>query len=139
MATVNYTVTASQGDTWSGSFTVTNTSNAVNTELPTAANSPNQNFTPSQFANLGTYVTWRSVDISGQTPGPPNFLDVYPTTGYSFDIWSADLITAINANNTWSFLIGKTYNLDATKNTLIYNYNQGDAVYFARGGTISFS
>lgn len=138
MALVSYQVSGGfAGAGWSGSFTVTNLANPIKTELPTSISSPNVTFTPTQFALFGDYVTWRSVDISGQPPGPPNFLNIYPRNGYSFDIWSPTLISAINANATWQSLNGGTFIL-MQKNTVIYNYDIPDAPHYSFSGEIQF-
>ena len=139
MATVNYTITGSSAENWSGSFTVSNAANPIKTQLPTSSNSAKRNFNVQQFATFNEYITWRSVNISAQPSGPPDFLDIYPRTGYSFDIWSPTLITDVNANRTWSYLNGKSYNLNVNKNTLIYDYANMNAVYYARGGSIAFT
>lgn len=144
MAIVNYTINTSTGDDWAGTFVVTTTTNSVQTELPTSITSTAQNFTPAQFAGYGgsgtEYVTWRSVDISGQVSGPPNYLNVYPTTGYSLDIWSGSFYTAVVTNSsTWDNLNGQTYNLSTTKNTLLYDYTNLRVIYYGVGGTISFT
>lgn len=139
MALVSYQITNGiAGDAWSGSFTVTNPANPIKTELPTSISSPNVTFTPTQFALFGDYVTWRSVDISGQPPGPPNFLNIYPRTGYSFDIWSPTLVTSINANATWQSLNLGIFSL-IVKNTVIYNYDIPDALHYTVAGILEFT
>ena len=152
MATISYTINPSEGGSWGGTFTVDSTTNKVKDSNPTqfTINSPSLTFTPTstyhQFAEYPSsdanskYVTWRSVDISGQPPGAPNYLNVYPTTGYSFDIWSGDLYDAIVTSGggvTWDLL--GTYNLSTTKTTLIYDYASRTAIKWGRGGTITFS
>lgn len=144
MATINYTINTSTGNDWSGTMVVTTTTSQVQNELPTSITSPDLNFTPAQFAALGPvgeeYVTWRSVDISGQPSSPPNYANIYPTTGISLDVWSPDLYTAIVTNsNTWDNLNGQTFNLSTTKNTLLYDYSNIRVVYYGSGGTISFA
>lgn len=144
MATVNYTINTSTGDDWAGTFELAATTGTVESTLPTSITSTAQNFTPAQFAGYGgsgtEYVTWRSVDISGQAGGAPNYANVYPTTGISLDIWSADLYTAIVTNSTtWDNLNGQTYNLSSTKNTLLYDYSNLRVIYYGIGGTISFN
>jgi len=139
MATVTYNIVANEGNSWIGSFIVATPSNTIATQLPTSANSPLLNFNVAQFASFDEYCTWRSVNISSQPSGPPNFLNIYPTSGYSIDIWCPSLITDINSNRSWNFLNGKSYSLNPNKNTLIYNYDITNAVYYARGGNISFT
>lgn len=138
MATVSYALISPNGGDWSGSFTVTTPSNPIATELPTSSNSPLLNFNIAQFAVFNEYATWRSVDISSQPSGPPNYLNIYPTSGYSIDIWCPQLITDINANRTWNYLNGKMYVINQNKNTLIYDYNNSRAVYNVISGMISF-
>lgn len=159
MALIYYNIDPSEGGSWGGTFTVDSTANKVKDSngKPTefTITSPSLTFTPAstyhQFAGYTSsdanskYVTWRSVDISGQPAGAPNYLNVYPTTGYSFDIWSGDLYDAITSGEgaTWSFLEnhpnGRTYDLSTTKTTLIYDYANRTAIKWGRGGTITFS
>ena len=141
----------SNNNLFSAQFIVTTPDNSVKTELPTNF-STTPSFAPAQFAMFNStdsnskYVTWRSVDISGQPAGAPNYLNVYPTTGLSLDIWSGDLYDAIVTSGggvTWSFLDndpeGRIYNLSTTKTTLIYDYANRTAIKWGRGGTITFS
>jgi hypothetical protein len=140
MATVSFSITnTDEGSNWSGSFTVTTPSSPIATQIPTSVNSTLLNFNVAQFASFNEYATWRSVNISSQPSGPPSFLNIYPTTGYSIDIWCPSLIIDIGANRSWNFLNGKTYSLNPNKNTLIYNYNNTTAVYYAKNGQITFS
>lgn len=138
MAIIQYTISPDDGNTWSGTFEINNLSGQINTEIPVQITSPNGNFVPQQVANFGDYITWRSVDISGNPPGPPDFLDIYPRDGYSIDIWSQQLIADANANRNWNFLIGKSYVLNANKNTLIYSYNPPYPLHYGAGGLINF-
>lgn len=139
MATVSYTISGAVNDNWSGTFVVNNASNPIATEVPSNLTSPGFNFNPQEVAAYDLYVTWRSVNISGQPEGPPNFFNIYPTSGYSFDIWCPQLVTDVKANRTWNFLNGKTYALNANKNTLIYNYNVPCHVLYGIGGNIQFT
>jgi len=140
MATVSFSIiNPDEGSSWSGSFTVTSPSNAISIENPTSVNSTLLNFNVAQFAYFDEYATWRSINISSQPSGPPSFLNIYPTSGYSLDIWCPSLITNIVSGRSWNFLNGKTYNLNPSKNTLIYNYTNTNAVYWAKNGTITFT
>jgi len=140
MATVSFSiVNPNEGSSWSGSFTVTNPTGSISYTRPVSASVSSTNFIVNQFDIFDEYVTWRSVDISGQTPGPPNFLNVYPTSGYSIDIWSPSLIIDIVTNRNWNYLNGRSYPLNPDKNTLIYNYDSVNPIYYSRGGNISFT
>jgi len=141
MATVNYRINTTNGDVWTGSFAVTTENNSIRSELPTnLVSSLGSNFAPAQFSDYASnYITWRSVDISGQASGPPNFLNIYPTTGYSLDIWSSELRTFVDAGGTWAGLNGNDYVLLTAKNTVHYDYATPVAEAFGSGGTISFT
>jgi len=79
-------------------------------------------------ADLGhNYVTWRTQNIATQ----------FPTTGQSIDIWSSTLYTAINGGAQWDELT--SYSLNATKHSLVYDYDAPYAPYYSRGGTIQFT
>ena len=137
MATVNYSVSTASGLSWTGTFEVTNFTDIVSSTVPSSftANAGEVTFTPAQVVTYGSpsndsYVTWRSVSIGGQ----------YPTTGWSFDVWSLSLSNAINGGATWSNLQStSTYNLNSNKNTLVYNYSGPYAPFYGSGGTITFS
>lgn len=139
MATVAYNIVATEGDNWNGSFSVTNLSGSIALTRPISASASSVGFIVNQFVCFDEYATWRSVDISGQPSGPPNFLDTFPTTGYSVDIWCPSLITDIKSGVSWNFLKGKTYSLSENKNTLIYDYDTVNCVSYAKGGTITFT
>ena len=142
MATVSYTVTAGTngpGISWTGAFLVDTPANQVSAELPTSiTNSEGAAFTPAQFESYGNsgieYVTWRSIDISGQTPGPPAYANIYPQGGQSFDIWSTSLYNYIAGAGTWNGLDGQEYALSGTKNTVLYDYGIPYAVAYCTGG-----
>lgn len=141
---VEFSVSYSEGQNWTGTFSVDSLSGQISSELPLSLITPNVEFSPLDFGHQSngttTYVTWRSVNISGNTPGPPLYLNIYPQSGYSFDIWSHDLYTDIEVNLiTWNDIKGNTYNLNASKNTLIYHYDGLRPIYFGTGGTISFT
>lgn len=142
MATVNWSITGSTSPisaTVSGTFEVTTTGNAVNSEVPTSATISSSkpgvdSFTPSEvqtYTGSGfSYVTWRNT-----TPG-----NQYPNSGLSFDIWSLALVTDINANQTWDNIISTgSFSLESTKNTVFYDYDLPDATWYGSGGTITFS
>jgi len=141
MATVNYTITTNVGETWSGTFVGVTLANPVkdpgNLATSVTADSGSFSFSPYEFELYPAgpdenYVTWRD----SATPGGSQ----YPTTGYSFDIWSDDLFAAIDASSTWNDLITTgTYDLTSSKHTLIYNYNVPYAVHAGDGGTIVFT
>jgi hypothetical protein len=139
MATVAYNIIATEGDNWNGSFSITNLSGTIALTRPISASVSPISFIVNQFAQFDEYITWRSVDISAEISGPPNFLDTFPTTGYSIDIWCPSLISDINSDKSWNFLDGKSYSLNPNKNTLIYDYDTMNAVYYAKGGTLTFS
>lgn len=139
MATVNYTISTSTGQTWSGTFDGVTLGNPVNDpgNLPTSitANSGAITFYPDNFQLYpadpdANYVTWRTYNGASQ----------YPDTGTSLDIWSDSLYSNIDGSNTWADLIATgTYNLSPSKNTLIYDYDTPYAPYWGSGGTITFS
>jgi len=144
MADVQFSVNYSSGGNWSGTFSVEDLNTQITSTLPLSLTSDNITFSPLDFGHQSTgttsYVTWRSVNISGNTPGPPSYLNIYPTTGYSFDIWSHDLYVDIESNSiTWNTIKGNTYNLNNSKNTLVYDYDGLRPIYFGTGGTIVFS
>lgn len=143
MATVNYSITNSVKDSWNGYFTVNSLSSTVsdfNAISAIGAGAALFSFTPVQFemypdnpgSNVGrTYVTWRSVAFPGQQ---------FPSVGYSFDIWSEGLYTAINSGATWSNLISTgTYNLSNNKWTVVYNYDPPYPLFHGLNGTITFT
>lgn len=143
-STINYTINTTNGFDWTGSFAIADNSLTISASLPTdLTSSLGSNFVPAQFAAYGgsgtEYITWRSVDISGLSSGPPAFLNIYPSSGYSLDIWSADLWTYVTGGGTWTGLNGASYNLSTTKNTIHYDYASPNAEAFGSGGTISFT
>ena len=143
MATVNYSISNSVRDSWNGYFTVSSLSSTVsdfNAISAIGAGAALFSFTPVQFemypdnpgSNVGrTYVTWRSISF-------PN--SQFPSSGYSFDIWSESLYTAINAGQTWNNLISTgTFNLSNNKWTVVYNYDPPYALFHGLNGTITFT
>lgn len=146
MATVNINFRDNSNNSlFSAQFTVTNPINQVKIELPTNFLA-STSFTPAQFQWFystdpnSRYVTWRSVNIFNQPAGPPNYLNVYPTTGLSLDIWSSAFYNAIAQNNyDWNDLNGQTYSLSPTKSTVFYNYSTRTAIHHQKGGNITFS
>jgi hypothetical protein len=144
MANVLFSINYNNGLDWTGTFSVSDLGNPISSALPLDIISTDVTFSPLDFGyqSNGTvsYVTWRSVNISGNTPGPPSYLNIYPTTGYSFDIWSHDLYLDIQVNLiTWNDILENTYSLNPSKNTLVYDYDQLRPIYFGNGGTITFS
>ena len=139
MATITYNIVASEGDSWTGSFSVINLSGTIALTRPISTSAPPVSFIVNQFVCFDEYATWRSVDISAEVSGPPNFLNTFPTTGYSIDIWCPPLISDIKSNVSWDFLDGKTYSLSPNKNTLIYDYDNVHCMCYAKGGTIEFT
>jgi hypothetical protein len=139
MAILQYTITPNDNPVWSGTFVINTLTGLIKNELPTQITSPNFNFVPAQVAVFGDYITWRSVDISANPPGPPDFLNIYPRDGYSVDIWCPQLIADANANRNWNFLVNKTYSLTLNKNTLTYSYNPPYPGNYGSGGLISFA
>jgi len=138
MAIVNYTVTGTSKDSWSGSITVASYSNQVTSDIPsfiTIVSPLSFSFSPVQLQSYPSpsdsayYVTWRNNSFPTQ----------YPNTGYSFDVWSKPLYDAIVGGATWSTLVGSTYTLNSNKHTLIYNYDAPGAVVWGNGGSITFS
>jgi hypothetical protein len=137
MATVNYSISTVSGLSWTGTFEVANFTDIVSSTVPSSftANSGAVSFTPAQVVSYTSptndaYVTWRSSSIGGQ----------YPTTGWSFDIWSLNLYNAIASSATWTTLkTTATYTLNSNKNTLVYNYDDFYAPFYGSGGTITFT
>lgn len=145
MATVNINFRDNSNNSlFFAQFTVTTPTNQIKTELPTNF-AASTSFDPAQFEMFNStdsnskYVTWRSVDISDQLAGAPNYLNVYPTTGLSLDIWSSAFYSAIDSNTTWNGLNGQTYSLSPTKSTVFYNYNTRTAIHHQKGGNITFT
>lgn len=143
MATVNWSIGGSTSDvsaSVSGTFEVTTTTNAVNTEIPTSitisSSKPGvSNFTPTNIQlyddgiGNGQYTTWRDTN-----PGQ------FPSSGVSFDVWSPTLSSAISGGDTWANLITTgTFSLESLKWTVFYNYDAPDATWYGKGGTITFS
>jgi hypothetical protein len=130
MATVNYSVVpSSTGAPWSGTFVVSSFSNIVKNDLPTVTAPNGFSFSTASFGEFGPYVTWRTY-TGGQ----------FPNAGYSFDIWSINLVLAIRSNATWTTLkTTSTYSLTSDKHVLIYNYDVPTAPFFGLGGTITFT
>ena len=76
------------------------------------------------------YVTFRSTRPAAQ----------HPTTGFSLDLWSSSLYTAIITNsNTWTNLNGTTHDLSTDKYSLVYNYASLYAPIFSKGGTLTIT
>lgn len=148
MATINYSISCPEVDSWTGYFEVTSTSGALVDDITSnnisavGAGTELFSFTPVQFetypdnpgTNVGrTYVTWRSVAHPGSQ---------FPSTGYSFDIWSESLYTAINSGATWADLVSTgTYDLSDNKWTVVYSYDEPYALFHGKGvgATITFS
>lgn len=142
MATINWTITGSTSDissSVSGTFEVTATSNAVFSEIPTAITISSlkpgvSSFVPTNIQLYdsditGQYTTWRNTNI-GQ----------FPSSGISFDVWSPSLSSAIFSADTWDELvITGTFSLESLKWTVFYNYDAPDAIWYGKGGTITFS
>ncbi len=81
------------------------------------------------------YVTFRSIIPAGGPPAPQ-----HPTTGFSLDLWSSSLYTAIITNsNTWTDLNGTTHNLSSDKYSLVYSYTSSYPPIFSKGGTLTIS
>lgn len=144
MADVQFSINYVSGENWSGTFSVSDLDTQINSTLPSSFSTDNISFSPLDFGYQSnasiSYVSWRSVNISGNTPGPPLYLNIYPQSGYSFDVWSHDLYTDIESNLiTWNNIKGNTYNLNSSKITLVYNYDGLTPIYHGTGGTIVFS
>ena len=86
------------------------------------------------------YVTWRSTSPAGQ----------HPTSGLSMDIWNQTFYENImnyntNTGMTWTEMVtgngsgGATYSLNASKWSLIYDYDNLNAPIFSKGGTLTVS
>ncbi len=128
-----------------GSFVINDINAKVISELPIGINFPTLNiqFTPLDFyydrSGIYSYCSWRSVNISGNTPGPPDYPNIYPKYGYSFDIWSISLYDFIvTYDYTWAeiymdpFLIVdyRSYSVLENKNTIIYDYDNLEPIYY---------
>jgi hypothetical protein len=171
MAYIKFTVSSSTGG-WIGLIDVgggeAGLSNAVSiTALDGTTNIRAFNSYPGDSAAVSTtpLFTFGSLrNYSGTGAGGPNYFTVsqsnvlsnaqYPTTGYSLDIWSDALTTAIAgvpANGippaTWfsltNFQVSSQANgvfaLSDTKTSLIYDYSRRYAPYWVKEGTITFS
>jgi hypothetical protein len=164
MAYIKFTVSSSTGG-WIGLINVgggeAGLSNAVsNTALDGTTNIRSYISYPGDLTALNTPVlfTFGSLrNYSDTGAGGPNYFTVsqsnvlsnaqYPTTGYSLDIWSDALTTAIARGSTWlsltNFQVSSGANglfaLSDTKTSLIYDYSRRYAPYWVKEGTITFS
>jgi hypothetical protein len=136
MATITYSIVASAGNSWNGSFIVTNltdlplsTTYSTVTAGPFTISDTGLNF--KQYAGDVDYITWR--DYAGALQ--------YPNSGTSLDIWCDPLYNDIVGNTlTWQNIIDSgAYTLSPNKNTLYYDYGVPYAPYWCRGGTIAFT
>jgi hypothetical protein len=144
MADVQFSVNYNTGINWSGTFSISDLNTQVTSILPLGLVTPSVQFSPLDlgYQNNGTtsYMSWRSTNISENPSGPPLYLNIYPQSGYSFDVWSHDLYTDIEINLiTWNDIKGNTYSLNNSKNTLVYDYDKLKPIHFGMGGTISFT
>jgi hypothetical protein len=142
MPTINWSISGSTSDvssSVSGTFVVTTTSNSVNTEIPTSitisSSKPGvSSFVPTNVQTYGgvgsnEYVTWRNTN-TGQ----------FPSSGISFDIWAASLASLVDLGDPWTTVLSTgTFSLETLKYTVFYNYNSPDAIWYGRGGSITFS
>ena len=86
------------------------------------------------------YATWRS---SGALTGL-NY-DQYPTQGFSFDVWggsprpgtTGNLLDKFNYN--WGSGVAGSYDLDANKWSMIYDYTNQYPLAFSRGGILTIT
>ena len=136
MATITYSIVASSGNNWNGTFIVPSTG-----DLPVGATYstvtagpftiPDSGLNFKQYSGDVDYVTWR--DYNGALQ--------YPNTGTSLDIWSDTLYNDIVGNTlTWQNIIDSgAYTLSPNKTTLFYDYTVPYAPYWCRGGTIAFT
>jgi len=138
MATINYSITASSGNNWTGTFDVDITGDQaiLATYVNVTAGSfsiPNSglNFKYYPASTGDNYITWRNYGGASQ----------YPDGGYSLDIWSLSLYTDIITNTyTWDQIISApAYSLNSNKTTVFYDYNTPYAPYWCKGGTIDFT
>ena len=133
MALINFSISSpTVGTSWSGQINVANTTDIVNSTVPTEITASGIQYTPTQSLNFGPYFTWRQQNDSNQFPNPQ--------TGLSLDIWSDNLMTDIGSNSTWANLVTTgTYTLNADKWSVIYDYTNLYAPYSSKGGTITFT
>jgi hypothetical protein len=142
MATVNYSVTTSGTHfNWSGTLEVPDLNATVSSTVPTNITvSGGLSFVPQSFRyypdldienNGNEYITWSTYNGSSQ----------YPDSGYSFDVWSTSLYSAVDSGITWSTLqVSGAYPLNSNKWTLIYDYDQTYSPnLYGVGGTITFT
>jgi hypothetical protein len=144
MASITFSVSPLEGSSWGGIIDL-----GVANELTSivSATKP-ENITPTggvMFSTIfgqvfnfyggganGSYFTIRQTTVFAP--------QVYPTSGYSIDIWSENLTNAIAGGATWQNLIdGGLYNLSTTKFSLVYDYSGLNAPYWSKGGTIDFT
>lgn len=146
MATATFALTSpSEGMEWTISITNIDgagqvkdissySSSAVNSSVPNLGSL----FTIDSDNNAvngypGYYVTWRSTVLNMSH-------NQYPSTGFSFDIWSSDIYTDVITNsNTWNDLNNNTYTLNENKHSLIYNYDNYYAPVWSKGGTLTIT
>jgi len=172
MAYIKFTVSSSTGG-WIGLIDVGGGEGgltvAVSNTVLSGANIRAFNSYPGDSAAVSTTALFTLANgslrnYSGTGAGGPNYFTVsesnvlsnaqYPTTGYSLDIWSDALTTAIAGvpadgipPATWfsltNFQVSSGENgvfaLSDTKTSLIYNYSRRYAPYWVKGGTITFS
>ena len=154
MAYYKFTVEG-QGRPWAALIDVGASTTILSTVL-TSTNIRAFNSYVSDNAAINTPVlfTFGSLrNYSGAGTGGPNYFTIsesnvlsngqYPTTGYSLDIWSDALTTAIANGAFWFSLASNStkFALSNTKTSLIYDYSGRYAPYWVNGndGTITFS
>jgi hypothetical protein len=163
MAYIKFTVSSSTGG-WIGLIDVGGGDGgltvAVSNTVLSGTNIRAFNSYPGDSAAVSTTALFNFASLrnySGTGAGGPNYFTVsesnvlsnaqYPTTGYSLDIWSDALTTAIAGGSTWfsltNFQVSSQANgvfaLSDTKTSLIYDYSRRYAPYWVKGGTITFS
>lgn len=143
MPTVNFSISGvSAGYTsWTGSFIVTGLNNAIESDSSITKITINPGSDNYEFVPTGSVFTWgaleNGVNNDYSTWRTQSIQTQFPTTGKSIDLWSELLYNDIKAGYNWNQIT--SYSLNATKHSLVYDYDNFYAPYYSRGGIITFS
>ena len=138
MGIMNFSISsASEGfNSWSGTMEYSSAADNVKDTVATITvidplNSASVEFDSAKVLGFdGDYVTFREQNSSDQFPSQ---------TGLSLDLWSNAFRTDIFNPISWSSLDGNSYSLNSDKWSLVYEYDAPRAIFYSKGGTISFS
>ena len=148
MATlVNYSITGSDNDNWTGQFEVTSLYGAANTMDGNTLSMSANTWDPIVCATVGTpmdgsfsafgvetdslgYVYWNEFQ----------FVWMPMSMGtYGLELNSIGLYTALNADATWNDLIGQSYDIKTLEGDGVVSFHDPLGTLTGTGGQISFS